>query len=283
MKLLENHLLNNHFSNLFFSNEREKNVFISYLECFSFMAYDNSIKNVLEIGAGHSTLLFAFLADNLKFKVHVIEMNNKALETKISNIEYFNYFYSNIDFYSGLSISRSDLNKYYSGKINYIGGVRIDDILKNLSPFINFQMDNRKLDSVLKILKADKLSSDTISKMFVDTEVRNLIIDLYKTKINEFEFMDENLNSKGVLKKIFIEQKIDLIFLDSGEFSSLPEWEIVNQNIRIGGYVILHDIFFPKSFKNWLVAASISANPNWKIIHLSEDNPQGLMVAKKIN
>ena len=74
---------------------------------------------------------------------------------------------------------------------------------------------------------------------------------------------------------------IDLVFLDSGEFSSMPEWEIVVSRLRPGGYVILHDIFFPKSFKNWLVCGAILANPAYETLYIDRSTPQGLMVAQK--
>ena len=49
---------------------KEKNVFISYLEGLSFLFFDDSIKNILETGAVHSTLLYAFLAEKLKININ---------------------------------------------------------------------------------------------------------------------------------------------------------------------------------------------------------------------
>ena len=49
---------------------KEKNVFISYLEGLSFLFFDDSIKNIFETGAVHSTLLYAFLAEKLKININ---------------------------------------------------------------------------------------------------------------------------------------------------------------------------------------------------------------------
>ena len=58
-------------------------------------------------------------------------------------------------------------------------------------------------------------------------------------------------------------------------------WEIVEARLRPGGYVILHDIFFPKSFKNWLVCGAITANAAYETLYIDRSTPQGLMVAQK--
>jgi len=62
MKKIEEYILKNYFSNLKILNSREKSVLLSYIRAFNFLVYENDLRNVLEIGAGHSTLLFSLLS-----------------------------------------------------------------------------------------------------------------------------------------------------------------------------------------------------------------------------
>lgn len=106
------------------------------------------------------------------------------------------------------------------------------------------------------------------------------LLEIYRNEGDEFS---ETAVQTGVslLSSVLKENEVNAVFLDSGEFSSLLEWEIVESHVSSGTYVILHDIFFPKSFKNWLVCSSIALNPAWQVMYIDRSTPQGLMVARK--
>jgi hypothetical protein len=105
--------------------------------------------------------------------------------------------------------------------------------------------------------------------------LRQELLDVFKTRGNEFEFHDSDSEPlQGCLQDIMESENIYAVFLDSGEFSSLPGWEIVEARLRPGGYVILHDIFFPKSFKNWIVSSTIMANPIYERLYIDRLTPQ---------
>lgn len=136
---------------------------------------------------------------------------------------------------------------------------------------------------MLEKLEVNELNSNTINNIFNDEKFKSSILNIYETPQNEFNFKNNDKKNISFLEKIMKTKNIDLVYLDSGEFSSLPEWEIVNKNIKQGGIVVLHDIFFPKSFKNFLVVSSIKADSNWDIIHFDNITPQGILIAKKVN
>jgi hypothetical protein len=73
----------------------------------------------------------------------------------------------------------------------------------------------------------------------------------------------------------------NLVWLDSGELSSILEWNKLNEHIIKRGLVALRDTFAPKSMKNCVVAASILASPDWKPLCIDSRTKQGLMIAQK--
>ena len=72
----------------------------------------------------------------------------------------------------------------------------------------------------------------------------------------------------------------DMVFFDSGELSSMIEWAKVKDRINSDGMVAFHDIFFPKSMKNFVICAQVAASPDWKIVYIDSAGP-GLMVAQR--
>jgi hypothetical protein len=192
----------------------------------------------------------------------------------------------NISFRKGVSISTEEIQDFYNNGFDKIGNISFDVALKSTIDFIETNMDTRRIEKVSKILNIDKFDSNIlIDKILTNKKILAELIDIYRTDEDELIFHKNNSIEEfnPLLKTIMDEENIDVVFLDSGEFSSLPEWEIVEPRLRVGGYVILHDIFFPKSFKNWLVAGSIMANPCYNVLFIDETTPQGLLVAQRIS
>ena len=75
---------------------------------------------------------------------------------------------------------------------------------------------------------------------------------------------------------------IDAVFLDCGEASSLAEFIALENSLLSGSYVLLHDIHFPKSIKNFLLATLLSLDPAWEILYQDSISKQGGMVARKL-
>jgi hypothetical protein len=190
----------------------------------------------------------------------------------------------NISFRKGVSISTDEIRKFYENGFDKIGNISFELAVKSTTDFIEISMDPRKLEKVNGVLNIEKFDKDSlIKKILSDKTILPELIDVYRTDGDELGFHKNNNIEQfdPLLKTIMDEESIDVVFLDSGEFSSLPEWEIVEPRLRIGGYVILHDIFFPKSFKNWLVAGSIMANSSYNVLFIDETTPQGLLIAQK--
>jgi hypothetical protein len=272
-----------YFPGIKFSDDRERQVFFSYIKGFALLILDPGVKNILEIGGGQSTTLLATLGDRLGWELITVDMNPDAIALKIRSQSVSDATLKNIRFRKGVSILANEIISFYHSGISTIGGVPFSDVVKAARTFIDTTMDARKAPRVAKALGLSDFSVDSVIDKILDSNrIRQELLDVFKTTGNEFEFHNNDSEPlQGCLQDIMESENIDAVFLDSGEFSSLPEWEIVETHLRPGGYVILHDIFFPKSFKNWLVCGAIMANPAYETLYIDRSTPQGLMVSQK--
>jgi predicted O-methyltransferase YrrM len=284
METFEEVIKKKYFSDIKFSDQRELNVFYSYLRGFSLLFLDSSIKNILEIGGGQSTSLLSKFGQRFGWNIITIDMNPESITLKLRSQIDTEDTLKNISFRKGVSISTDEIRKFYESGFDTIGNIPFELALKATTDFIEITMDPRRLDNVNGILNIEKFEKNgLIDKILSDKTILPKLIDVYRTEGDELSFHEKNNIERfdPLLKTIMDDESIDVVFLDSGEFSSIPEWEIVEPRIRIGGYVILHDIFFPKSFKNWLVAGCIMANSNYDVLFIDDTTPQGLLVAQK--
>ena len=283
MNQIESVITDSFFKELNFLDQRERNVFLEYIQAFSFLFYNDDIKQIIEIGAGHSTLIFSLLAKRTGCKVKTIDMNPEVIIGKLRDQSLTDSVVNNIEFIRGASVSCDDLMSYYENSITSINGVDVSEIVKYVDQFIDLEMDNRRELKVTKALGIDGLSSQRLTKGF---DVKKLFtkefLGIYRTEFDEFAYCSKNSGSEGVLAGLLEDEQVDMVFLDSGEFVSLVELEVVSKRLRKGGYVYLHDIYFPKSYKNWLVCASIEASEDWEVLYIDRTIPQGMLLARKI-
>lgn len=272
-----------YFSGIGFSDERERQVFLSYIRGFSLLTLDSSVKKILEIGGGQSTTLLSQLGERLRWEIITIDMNPEAIASKIRSQSISELTLQHIQFRRGVSINIPEIQAYFDCELSTIGGVPFDIAIKAASKFIDTAMDGRKAPRVAKVLGLEEFNVNcVIDKMLQSKRISFELMDIFRTPRDELEFYsDDTYAPHGCLREIMEKENIDAVFLDSGEFSSLPEWEIVQSKLRPGGYVVLHDIFFPKSFKNWIVCGSIMANEAFVPLYIDNSTPQGLMVAQK--
>jgi len=72
----------------------------------------------------------------------------------------------------------------------------------------------------------------------------------------------------------------DFVFLDSGEYCGLAEWNIVKDLIPSGGKIALHDIYYPKSIKHFQTVAQIEQDASWETI-VKTKSRQGMFIGVK--
>ena len=272
-----------HLSNqIKFSDIRESEVFLSYQRAFSLFVFDSSIKRVLELGAGQSTIIWGYLANRLGWEIHCIDMNPAAMKTKIRDSNIPENILDRVQFYTGVTLPATYIKSYYQTYHPTIAGVPLTELVAHASQYINTSHDSRKVQNVIDTLSLSHFSPQVISSIIPDHNLSLWkLIDIYRTPFDELSERYKELQPEPLLKKLIRKNKYDIIFLDSGEFSSLPEFDLLSKYILPGTYLVLHDILFPKSFKNWLVAAAISSSPDFEILHQDFSLPQGLLIAIK--
>ena len=283
MNQFEEAIQNKYFSGINFSDERERQVFLSYIRGFALLIFNRDVKKILEFGGGQSTTLLAEWGKRLDWQIITVDMNPDAIALKIRSQSVSNATLENIRFINGVSLGTQQIRAYYEPEISNIAGVPFVDAVKAASTFVETAMDARKAPKVAHALGLEEFNESAVLDMILrSNRLSPELINIFRTPGDEFEFHSGDTEPlQGCMQEIFDTEVIDAVFLDSGEFSSLPEWEIVAERLRPGGYVILHDIFFPKSFKNWLVCGSIMANEAYETIYIDRNTPQGLMVAQK--
>ena len=280
--LIESVIQKNYFPRLEFVDKRERKVFFSYIRGFSPIIFDLNIQNILEIGGGQSTYLLCHLANRLNFSLSTIDMNPLSIKNKLKSLEITEDIIQKINFIKGYTISPNLINKFYEEEEIKIGKYKLEYVLKYSEEFIDISLDDRKVLNVCKALNLQSFNFETILKtLSTHKKIPKDLLDVYRTKYDEFNFSDEYKKISSCLEKSLKNLRPNAIFLDSGEFSSLLEWNLVYQFQQKGDYIILHDIFFPKSIKNWLVAASIKADPSYEILYIDRSTPQGFLIAMK--
>jgi hypothetical protein len=283
---LEESIKNLHFQDINFIDQRELNVFYSYIRGFSIIFLDNKVKKILEIGSGQSTSLLSKFGDRFGWQIITIDMNPESILLKLRNSENTKKTFKNISFRKGVSVLSSQIQEYFNNEIENLGNVNFNQVIKSSNIFLETIKDKRRIPLINSLLGMTKFNKGTFIKLLLnDKNILTKLIKLYRTPNDELEFHNnKNIKPhKPLLKSIMEDEIIDVVFLDSGEFSSMLEWDIVEPRLRVGGYIILHDIYFPKSFKNWLVAGSIMYNPCYNVQFIDETTPQGLLVAQRIS
>ena len=229
----EKSILKGYFSDMVFVDQREEEVFLSYLKGFSILFFDTTVKNIVEIGGGQSTAIFSMMAERFNCKVNVIDMNPEAIKNKVKNAELCENIFKNVNFHRGVSISRSDLEGYYDQKLMEIGGVPLQQVIEMACEFIDTIMDGRKEASVLKILGIDRLDVANLQKTLIkEGGFPESLLNIFRNANDEFDFLPTGGTINGLLSETLDHSDVDVVFLDSGEFSSLPEWEIVSKKLR---------------------------------------------------
>lgn len=278
---MEQAILSEHFSGMDFYDKREKDVFLSYLRGFAVLFFDPTVKNIVEIGAGQSTAIFALLAERCRCLVTTIDMNPDAMDNRIRDAKIRKRVREQVNFVKGLSVSRKELDDWYELPFREIAGIPAARIIEASETFVRTTRDHRKESSVRRALKIPNLDVTLLSAEILKSQrFPQALLQLYRSESDEFS-QPSNRADVGLLDGVMRKNEVNAVFLDGGEFSSLLDWEIVQGQIQRGGYVILHDIFFPKSFKNWLICSFLTLSAAWQVVYVDRSTPQGLMLAKK--
>lgn len=224
----------------------------------------------LEIGGGYSTILLCELAERCGVRVESIDINPDKYLRIIPSYSSRRYLFNTVQRVDELSVSLEELLFAYQTtlpeKIAAIGEARFRTKL------MQFCRDNEQYAE-------NHIDLQSINICEIGAE----LLALPGFSDEKSFYIRNNLESGngycGRLAQSDVEY--DFIFFDCGEYSSLAEWFLLESSIRPGGFALFHDIFFPKSIKNFLVATLIALSDEWNIVYVDHFSKQGALVAQK--
>lgn len=241
--------------------------FLSYISMFSILRQRDFKGSFLEFGGGYSSILAIQVLKDLEKYVSVDMYPQKYYRILNSKGNYLN-FTNYVEIVPEITVSLQEAQESFEELQNRLNSYDIDLVRKSLERFagihtaelIDIIFDNKK-DGLFNALQENEGFKDEIS----------------------FYSDNNKLEGYGYCSQIKKESKTyDAIFYDCGEISSTPEWFATSQLIPIGGYALLHDIFYPKSIKNFLIACLITLSDEWEIIFIDEKSPQGALLAQRV-
>jgi hypothetical protein len=247
------------------SNRGEYQPLFTYIAMFDVIRQHGIRGKGLELGGGYSTVLLLEFVENEQFSLESIDMNPGKYSYVLPSKKIREYLFEKITISKRITVSFEELlNSYKVLLPERIKKIGIDKFNANLKKFISI---DRAADDCL--FHPDKIGDHIVSSEGFDVEKR-------------FYTDNKMMIGAGYCKELNIKEiKYDFIFFDCGESSSLAEWFILETNISDNGYVFLHDVFYPKSIKNFIVAALILSSPEWSVIYVDKYSPQGGLVARR--
>lgn len=150
----------------------------------------------------------------------------------------------------------------------------------HISEFIDYRLDNRRLEAVVELL-GSPLSDKTVNSQISELGLSAPLLGLYKRRDDELELLRHIPAPKKVLASEIEKLNPNIVFLDSGEFSTLAEFDIVDRLAQPGLLVLVQDVLFPKSIKGFAIGGLLLESKKWDVLWLDKSTPQGLLLAER--
>lgn len=242
----------------------------SYLAMLDVLKQAGATGDGLEIGGGYSTVLLCQLVDRNAMRIESIDMNPEKYLRIIPRARTRRYVFERIRRIDRLSVSFAQVEQAYLEKLPArIAEIGHERFLSALAPFCNHD------EAAENWLDVSAISPWELGERLIQLPLCVLERQFYTANsLLQGEGYCSELVSQG--------REFEFVFFDCGEYSSLAEWFLLETQIKPGGFALLHDIYFPKSIKNFLVAALISMSDSWDIVYHDKVSPQGALVARKV-
>ncbi len=233
----------------------------------------------LELGSGVSTVVLSKLISEKGGALYSIDLSSSRIAEMLGSAN-FRYLCKYVRFLNGSSVKAEAVKSLYLGDTDHDIGTLTSITPSSLQCFIKEYHGNYY--QLLPLGSRDDLAE--ICRLFFPNGNLKLPVEfLNRGKLLSEISHIEAQQVQGVVNDLVADVPMfDFMFLDSGEYSSLAEWLCLKDRVRVGGLIALHDIYFPKSAKNFLVAADVQADPRYRIIYMDQTTPQGLLIAKRL-
>ncbi|MEW5774155.1 MAG: hypothetical protein AB1916_11605 [Thermodesulfobacteriota bacterium] len=252
-------------------------VFLQYVHAANLLRNLAPLDNVLELGRGYSTVV---LAAALPPQARIFSVDGKPVAA-YDIAPCLASLAGRVRFVDGFTVTRAQLDAFYSGEDHaaFLGRAA-DEIIARLPVFLR-----PSLGPYAATLDLHQDTPDYASRC-LDALTRRGRLRCLSRVFPDLLAGDRRWSAQGpdtALGAVLAEAPaLDAVFFDCGEFSSPLEWELIKDRIRPGGLALFHDIYFPKSVKNFQVCAALAADPAWEVLHRDESTPQGLLAARRL-
>lgn len=277
------------FTDLAYPNDSHRRAFTTYATAASY-AYHFHCRRIFEIGSGLSTAMWAQVAEGLDGSVTCVDIDFDRFRDRVADTDHADVVAERVEVVHGTGIDRTDLEAFLDHPMDTYTGVAATDVVAHAQQFVRTTFDPKgfwRPGAVLErygpdIDLAELLLRD--GRLVVPTELAEHYANAGSVA-GDLDYLSdaEAAGRGGIVRSLLADgREWDMVFLDSGELVSMVEWMLVRDCVAPGGLVVLHDVFFPKSLKNVVVAGAISASPDWDVLHVDETTIQGLMVARRV-
>ena len=244
------------------------------------IALHHGSERILELGAGLSTAVWAQFASRTGANITTVDADFSPMWSYIASPRLKALIEEHIQLIQGVTISATQLRQFYESEHASFGGVDASAIAETIDAF-SIPQTRERIDRVNDFAGSKNW---TMRKIFIEDHrvfrfPTKLLDKLSPTGrfAKDIAFLEQH-----PIATIDASQTWDFVFFDSGELSSCIEWLNLKDRVAIGGLAAFHDIYFPKSIKNFLPCAAIVADPAWKVVLLDEGTIQGLLIAQRI-
>jgi len=241
---------------------------------------------ILETGSGLSTEVFSRLISPASGGGNLISIDFKgssAIETNSrSTLDGSSVgVVAGVELVDAPTISYSQLSAAYENT----GAVQSDQLMnltfEGVDPFLDFSQDDRRVSSVSDFLGGYPSSARLRNYMREHGVSGNRLLLSYRVLGDEFDSL-RTTQVSPVLETLLMRHQPNLVFLDSGEFSTLVEFTIVNRMLPSGAFLLVQDVLFPKSIKGFVIGSILADSPDWRVAWIDKTTAQGMILAEKI-
>ena len=242
----------------------------TYHSLFSVMKQRRFGGAFLELGGGYSTILANMIFDRDAVDITSVDFHpakyDRILNSKSNRIN----FLKSIDSINAITVSFDQVEKSLIEIVERL--LTFDSKLLDL--YISSFITDSKLLKEFKVYIASKNTSAICEMVTKHPNFQNEV---------GFYIEHDALDGGGICSQFSkSERPIDALFLDCGEASSIAEFLVLEEKLQEGCFVLLHDIFYPKSVKNFLLATLLSLDPGWEVLFIETISAQGGLVAIKV-
>ncbi len=237
---------------------------------------------VLELGRGYSTVALAW---SLPTHVALISVDAKPVSAYDIRVP-LERLAGRVRFEDGFTITAAQMGEFYGqGPAATFLGLPAAELRRTMPDFLAPAGGPYAQALDLEGLEGPALEQACLERIFgPDADGNDAVrgLDELLPEIHAGQARFAAPSPPSVLDRLLDESDVlDAVFFDCGEFSSMPEWTVLAGHIRPGGLAVFHDIYFPKSVKNFLVCAAVAASPDWEVLYRDRTTPQGLLVARR--